>query len=320
MLAWFSRIDLMIRLLAVAIVLAAVLPATGEARIVAQRVTDGAIFGLFLLNGLRIDRREVASGLANLRFLVPLTLWVFGAMALAGWGIWRASTAWLDPALALGFLFLGVLPSTVQSATSYTSLARGNVALAVIAAAVLNITGVFASAPLFAALAGSAGGDIGLDAIGRIALILILPFVIGQIVQDRIRDWIARRKAQVVLIDRGVIALAVYVAVSGSVEQDVWSRLDGTSWAALSVGLAVLLVFGHLGAWLVSAAVGLPRPDRIAFLFAGAQKSVAIGVPLGAILFPPQVAGLLLVPLLIYHLAQLVIAAPLATRLAASRD
>ena len=58
------------------------------------------------------------------------------------------------------------------------------------------------------------------------------------------------------------------------------------------------------------------RPDRIAFLFAGSQKSVAVGAPLAAILFPPASAGFVIAPLLLYHLAQLVIAAPLATRLA----
>nr|WP_256439038.1 bile acid:sodium symporter [Erythrobacter sp. JK5] len=64
---------------------------------------------------------------------------------------------------------------------------------------------------------------------------------------------------------------------------------------------------------------GYPRGDRIAFLFAGAQKSVAIGAPLAAILFPPEVAGFVIAPLLLYHLLQLVWAAPIATRLARSQ-
>jgi sodium/bile acid cotransporter 7 len=51
-------------------------------------------------------------------------------------------------------------------------------------------------------------------------------------------------------------------------------------------------------------------------LFAGSQKSVAIGAPLAAILFPPASAGFVIAPLLLYHLAQLVLAAPLALRLA----
>ena len=36
--------------------------------------------------------------------------------------------------VALGLLFLGALPSTVQSATAYSSLAGGNVAASVVAA------------------------------------------------------------------------------------------------------------------------------------------------------------------------------------------
>lgn len=41
-----------------------------------------------------------------------------------------------------------------------------------------------------------------------------------------------------------------------------------------------------------------------------------MGAPLALVLFPPHDAGLILVPLLIYHLLQLVLSAPLASRLA----
>jgi sodium/bile acid cotransporter 7 len=50
-------------------------------------------------------------------------------------------------------------------------------------------------------------------------------------------------------------------------------------------------------------------------LFAGAQKSVAMGAPLAAVLFSPAMAGVVLLPLLLYHLVQLIVAAPIATRL-----
>ena len=176
------------------------------------------------------------------------------------------------------------------------------------------------SAPLFALMAGGAQASLGWDAIGRIALILLLPFAIGQAVQPHFRTWIAGQKARIVWIDRLVIALAVYVAFSGAVEQEVWQRLDAANWAAILAGIAVLLALAHLGAWLLGGAARLPLADRIAFMFSGAQKSAAIGVPLGAILFPVEIAGLVLVPLLLYHLLQLVVAAPLSTRLAALRD
>ena len=318
MMRYLSKIDLMVRMLVIAIALAFVIPATGEARGVAQQVSNGAIFILFLLNGLRIDRAEVVRGARNWRFLAPLMVWIFGAMALAGLGLSAALEGFAPSALALGFVFLGVLPSTVQSATSYSMLAGGNAALSVLAAALVNIAGVFISAPLFAALAGTGQAELGSEVIVRIGLILVLPFLIGQAVQGWLRPLVLRDRNAAAWVDRLVIALAVYVAFSGAVEQDVWHLIGAQAWAVLLAALVLALAFGHGGAWAVSGVLGLDRPARIAFLFAGAQKSAAIGVPLGALLFPPATAGLILLPLLLYHLFQLVIAAPLATRLAAS--
>jgi sodium/bile acid cotransporter 7 len=50
-------------------------------------------------------------------------------------------------------------------------------------------------------------------------------------------------------------------------------------------------------------------------LFAGGQKSIAMGAPLATILFAPAVAGVVLLPILLYHLVQLMIAAPIAAAL-----
>ena len=77
----------------------------------------------------------------------------------------------------------------------------------------------------------------------------------------------------------------------------------------------MLLAFGHVGAWLVGGLAGVDRPDRISMLFAGAQKSIAMGAPLATVLFPPAAAGIVLLPILLYHLCQLIMAAPLAARL-----
>ncbi|TAD77477.1 MAG: bile acid:sodium symporter [Sphingomonadales bacterium] len=283
--------DPMIAVLVIATALAVVIPAAGEARAAAAMVSNVGIFVLFLVNGMRIRRAEIMRGLANWRYFGPLMLFVFGVMAVAGFGFARVASEHLPPLVALGFVFLGVLPSTVQSATSYTSLARGNVALAVVGAALINIAGVLVSAPLFALLGGGGAGAIGSEAIIRIGLILLLPFAIGQAVQDRVIDRVVANRARIVWLDRAVIGIAV-----GLTPQAV-NVLGGVAPA-------------------VPGLLGLPRADRIAFLFAGSQKSVAIGGPLAAILFPPASAGFVIAPLLLYHLAQLVLAAPLALHLA----
>ena len=45
------------------------------------------------------------------------------------------------------------------------------------------------------------------------------------------------------------------------------------------------------------------------------MKSIAMGAPLATVLFAPEAAGIVLLPILLYHLVQLVLAAPIAARL-----
>lgn len=308
----FSRIDIMIRMLFVALVLASVLPATGIWQPVAQTISNIGIFVLFFLNGIRLSRCAVMQGIGNLRLLVPLVVWCFGAMALAGAGLALIADGLLPGLVALGLLYLGAMPSTVQSATAYTSMAGGNVASSVVSAALINILGVFVSAPIFAWLGGGAMVDLGMDGLIKLFLILLLPFGLGQLLQKRLKPWLETRSSLVSWADRTAISIAVYVAFSGAVEQGIWQRLDLAGWGWLLALLCGFLVFAYGGAWLLSGILKLIQGDRISFMFAGAHKSIAMGAPLALVLFPPEEAGLILVPLLVYHLLQLVVSAPLA--------
>ena len=316
MLRLFSNVDPMVRLLVLATVLASVLPATGEARGIAQGVSNLAIFVLFLLNGLRLSRAGVRRGIGHWRLLLPLALWCFVAMALIGKGFELVLAPALPPLVALGFLYLGVLPSTVQSATAYSSLAGGNVAHSVVAAALLNVAGVFISAPLFAAFGGGGAAALGASGLTKVVMILIVPFAIGQALQVRLAPWIGDHRQLVTWMDRISIAIAVYVAFSGAVEQGLWTLVSPLDWAILLGAVIAFLAIAFAASWWLSRLIELDRGDRIAFLFAGAHKSVAMGAPLAAVLFPPKAAGMILLPLLLYHLLQLVASAPLASRLA----
>jgi len=310
-----SRIDPLVRLVLGATLLATVLPVKGPMREIAQTVSDIAVFSLFFLYGLRLSRGEVLRGLGNHRLLIPLVLWVFGAMAGAGWLLWQAGGSFVPAALGLGFLFLGVLPSTIQSATVYSSLAGGNIASSVVAAALINILGVLISAPLFSLLAGNEGAAFQADSLLKVMTLLLLPFIAGQVMQIFVRGWVADHRQLIALFDRATIGIAVYVAFSGAVEQGIWQKLSVADWGWLLTGCAIMLAFGYGGSWLLGGLMKLPRGDRIAMLFAGAQKSIAMGAPLATVLFPASTAGIILLPLLFYHLVQMIVAAPIAARL-----
>ncbi|RGP40768.1 uncharacterized protein BPTFM16_01057 [Altererythrobacter insulae] len=318
MLASFARVfDPMVRLLILALTLAIAVPWPDTQQELGQWIANAAIFVLFFVNGLRLPRDEVVRGVKDWRFHGALALWVFGAMLLGGWAISQFGGSMLPPLLALGFLYLGALPSTIQSATVYTSMARGNVAHAVVAAALLNILGVFVSAPLFALLAGSDAVAFHGEVLVKIATVLLLPFALGQLLQPRFGSLVTDNPSVTKWTDRVPIAIAVYVAMSAAVNEGIWSRIDGVAWFAALTAVLLYLAYATAGSWSVGGLLTKTREDRIAFLFAGTQKSLAMGAPLATLMFEPAVAGVILIPLIAYHFIQLVIAAPIANRLAA---
>lgn len=311
--------DPMIRMILAAIALATLLPVSGAAKDAAQAVSNTAVFTLFLLHGLKLERAEVVAGLGNVRLIVPLLLWVFGIMAMGGWSLWHITADALPPTIALGFLYLGCLPSTVQAAVSYSSLAGGNRAASVVVAALTNIMGVFITAPLFSLLAGSHGAAFHSDTLVKVFGLLVVPFVLGQWAQKHVGGWVKTNRTLVNWLDRGAISIAIYVGFSGAVTQGLWHKLDPSAWGTVLAACAALLMLGYGGTWLLGRALSLSREDRITLLYGGAHKSAAMGVPLAAVLFPAVSAGAIIVPLLAYHLSQLIVAAPIAAKLAGNR-
>jgi sodium/bile acid cotransporter 7 len=310
--------DKFIWLLSGAVLLATLLPVQGAAKEIAGVLFNAGIFAVFLLHGIRLERHEVRAGLGNIRLQGTIFVWVFGVMLAIGLLLSKAVDKVLPADVALGFLFLGVLPSTVQSATSYCAIARGNIAASVVASAFINLVGIFLSPLLFALLASAAGVEITSETIIKLAAILLLPFVLGQTFQKWLRPWVHRDLTG--WIDRGAIALAVYVSFSAAIIAGMWSRVSGVEFAWLAAALLLWLGLAFGGSWLLGGFMGFARGDRKTLLFSGAQKSVAIGAPLAAIIFAPERAGLVILPLIFYHLAQLFLSAPVAVRLAGDED
>jgi len=308
-----SRIfpDRFVPILFATILLASLLPVRGAAVPIASGLSTAAIIFLFFLNGVRLPRDEVLHGIRNWKLQGSALTFCFGLMGLLGLAAQAATAPLLPATLALGFLFLGILPSTVQSATAASSLAGGNVAASVVAAALLNLSGVALSPLLFALLAG-AEGEIHGEAVLRIVSILLLPFVAGQLVQRWLRPWVLAHRGLATFMDRTAIAVAVYVAFSAAVVAGIWNLLDGREIAIVFAAVAALLAFSFGGAWALGGLLKLARADRITLLFSGAQKSIAVGAPLAATLFPPAIAGMVLVPILVYHMAQLILSAWIA--------
>lgn len=294
---------------------AALLPAKGAALEGVAMLSNAAIFALFFFHGVRLSHAAVWAGLKQWRLQLIILGFGFCAMPLAGLALATIMPSVLEPGLWIGVLFLCALPSTVQSAIAYSSLANGNVAASLIAAALSNLLGIVLTPLVVALLVTVSGADVGLSAIVKISTLLLLPFALGQVMQHWLKSWAERNKVWISRMDKLTIILAVYAAFSAAVGDGTLDQLSLVQLLILLVVVSILLAFAMLATWTLGGAVGFAREDRITLLFSGSHKTLATGAPMARILFPGPEAGLIIIPLMLYHQLQLVVSAWLAVKL-----
>ncbi|WP_337187255.1 bile acid:sodium symporter family protein [Phenylobacterium sp.] len=299
--------------------LASVLPARGDAAEGLGLATKIAIAMVFFLHGARLPREAVLAGLTHWRLHLTIfaaTFVLFPALTL---GFTRLP-AWISPPeLAAGLILLGCLPSTIQSSIAFVAVARGNVPAAVAAASASNLVGVFLT-PALVGLLMRAEGAISPGAFWSIMIQLLLPFVTGQVLRPWIGTAVARHGALLGKLDRGTIILIVYVAFSSAVVDGVWSRLSGLDLVRLLAICAVLLAAVLAITTVAARRLGFDKADEIAIVFCGSKKSLASGAPIAAALFTPAIAGVAMIPLMVFHQLQLMVCAALAQRYARRPD
>ena len=306
-------------LLVCTVILASLLPASGTFADYFGIATDLAIALLFFLHGARLSRDVVISGLLHWRLHLVILLTTFGIFPLLGMALGLIPDTILPQPLYLGILFLCVLPSTVQSSIAFTSMAGGNVPAAICSASASNIFGMFLT-PLLVGLLFSVGGHGGFsfDALEQILLQLLAPFIVGQILQPWIGDWIRSKKKILAPVDRGSILMVVYLAFSEAVMEGLWHTFSVTDIAVVIVIdmalLAVVLCITMFGARLL----GFNKEDEITITFCGSKKSLASGVPMANAIFANQSSsiGAIVLPLMLFHQIQLMACAVIAQKYA----
>lgn len=299
--------------------LASVLPARGEAADIAGWVTKIAIGVVFFLHGARLSREAVIRGFTHWRLHLLILAATFALFPILCLGL-AALPPWITPPeLGAGLILLGCLPSTIQSSIAFVGVARGNVPAAVAAASASNMLGVFLT-PLLVGLLMHAEGGVSPGAFWSIVLQLLVPFVAGQVLRPWIGDFVAARAKLLGKFDRGTILLVVYVAFSGAVVEGVWSRLSALDLVRLLVICLVLLAAVLVITAYAARLLGFDKADEIAVVFCGSKKSLASGAPIASALFTPAVAGVALIPLMIFHQIQLMACAAIAQRYAQRPD
>ena len=285
-------------------------------------VTKIGIAFVFFLHGANLAPENLVAGVKNWKVHVLIQATTFTMFPILGLAIYFGLAPVLPESSRLGFFFLAALPSTISSSVAMTVLAKGNVPVAVFNATLSGLLGLVLTPLMISVVTATGSVQFSLfDAIINIAMTLLAPFVVGQMVRPVIKGFLAEHKPIISWIDRGVILLIVFTSFATSTAGGIWSRFTALEIAA-TLGLVLVLLALAFGVTIFTARqLKLSQEDEAAAVFCGSTKSLANGAPIAQILFAGSpVLGVILLPLMLYHQLQLIACAVMAQRYAKRAD
>ncbi len=289
----------------------------------AEQIPRSALVAaIMLLMSAPLDLSRALAGIGALRAATIGVLLNAGVAAPLAWLVGRP----LSEPFAIGLVVAAMAPCTLAAAAVWTRRGGGNEAVALLITVVTNL-GCFLVLPAWAALlleAGQGGDDgegPGIDAAAmslRLLRIVVIPILAGQAIRKlpAARHWCdAHRIGMSVAAQIGLLSIVFVGAVrcgvllNGSVDIG-WQDMGGLL-------LAVVIVHGTLFAagWWIARKSGCSRADALPAALGGSQKTLAVGLDVAITFSQITGLGLVIVPMVVYHAAQLILDAVLAARL-----
>lgn len=271
---------------------------------------------VFFLYGLTLAPEKMRAGLLKWKVHIVVQVATFAFFPLVMLGFILAFGRYFPPELSLGFFYLAALPGTVSSSVAMTSLARGNVPVAIFNATLSAFLGVFLTPLLMAWYMQSTGHALPLGSvITKIMLLVLLPTALGQIAHHWLAGWASANSSWLKLVDRGVILAIVYNSFCDSIHEGVWSAHDVSLLGFMIAGVIIIFFVVYELMKIPCRVLGFNREDTIACIFCSSKKSLATGVPLSKVIFgATPMLGLIIAPLMLFHFFQLVIVSVIANR------
>jgi sodium/bile acid cotransporter 7 len=305
-------------------------------------------FLLLLVSGIGLacwrphDLRPVTRGL-ELRLLVAAALFLMASglesRRLAGsllrplpalWAVFISygavpASAWLTGRLLpddfrIGLMICASVPCTLAAAVLWTRMAGGSEGTALLVVLLTTCTSWLVTTAWLVVGTGQSVRLDPADMMRDLALILIVPVALGQL--SRAAGPLARTASRYQRV-LGVISQLVIFTVIFKTAVDVSGSLrerppEVTAWPVAAT--AVLCLGTHLaalagGLWS-GKVLGFDRPSRIAVAFAGSQKTL----PVALLIFDTHFREsypLAVLPLMFYHVGQLIVDTFIADGLAA---
>ena len=301
-------------------------PGTQGGFLLPEITTKLGVWVIFFLQGLGLPTSELAAGYKPKRLHSFVLSWNYLLFpAVVGLLAWPLSFL-LEKDLVLGFWLLAIMPTTVSSAVVFSTVSGGNTSNAIFSTVFSNLLSVLlVPAIAVAYLTAETEAQVPLLPLFRtLFLLIVLPLILGQIVRK-----VAPAKAGAVAkkakpLGNWIILFIVHCAFAGSVSSGFLDGLSAGAVAAVILSTVGLLLLVSALVWRSSDWLGIKRASRISGFYCASQKSLATGLPLATSILAaaPAVvdAAAVLIPLMVYHPSQLVLAGVLSGRWAKQGD
>ncbi len=292
-----------------AIFLAYLFPFAGstESPVPWKPMTDVGIALVFFFYGVKLNPEQLKAGLSNwkLHLLIQLcTFLIFPVVVL----VLMKFTPWIDPDFQLGISYLSTLPSTVSASVVMVSIAGGNLPGAIFNASISSLIGVVITPIWMGFIADTSQIEMDFaSSFGALSLKVLLPVILGILMHNLLYPKIEHHLPKLKYLDQTVIMLIVFTSFAQSFSQKIFSPYSVASLLKVAATMLFLffLIWGIVE--VLARILGFSWEDRVTALFCGSKKSLVQGVVIGKIIFPdPALFGLVLLPVMLYHIQQLI--------------
>ncbi|MEH6679259.1 MAG: bile acid:sodium symporter family protein [Sediminicola sp.] len=287
----------------------------GAALLRLGKVTDIGIGLIFFFYGLKLSPSSFRADIRNYRLhlLIHLSTFVlFPLLVLPFKPLMVGETASL---LWVGMFFLAVLPSTVSSSVVMVSLAKGNIPAAIFNASISGLLGIVAT-PLWLGLVVADVAGVPWEAVVvKLLVQIVLPLGIGILLHRRFGASAIKHGKSIGLFDKSIIVLIVYASFSQSFKSKILSGLQMIDLFLLLGAVLSLLFLVMFCVNRLALKMRFTDKDRITAIFCGSKKSLVHGSVMAKIMFGHSAhASIYLLPIMLYHISQLLIVAVIAQR------
>lgn len=273
---------------------------------------------IFFFYGLRLSPKKLREGLSNWRLhtIVQLSTFVLFPVILLLLKRFFGNNG--NELFWLGAFYVAALPSTVSSSVVMVSIARGNIPAAIFNASISSLIGVFIT-PLWMGivLTTTAQGFDLTDVIIKLIVQVLLPVTLGILLHFKFGGFAEKHRKTMRYFDQSVILLIIYTAFCESFSKQLFSNHGVLDILFLGISMIALFFFVYAIIFLISKIMRFNREDKITAIFCGSKKSLVHGTVMSKVLFPnAAAAGIILLPLMIYHALQLIAVSIIAQSMA----